>query len=593
MRPAAALAPLVVLTAAVVGVALYALSRPTPPPRKVKLAVLVVFDQMRGDYLRQWKPHFRDDGFVRLQRDGAWFSNCHYPYAVTTTGPGHASMLTGACPDAHGIVNNNWIEKGTATYCATRDVYTLVPDPAREKKGAKPIAGGTPERLLSETVADVLKETTGGRAKVFGLSFKDRSAILPTGKRADGAYWFQNFPTDNQAGGADVYSGAFVTSTYYTEKINDTGRVHAWVKEFNDSRRATRWLGKDWTRFRPDLEYDALSGRDDQQGEGSGHAQGRTFPHPTTRKLDKQYYETLLTSPFGNDMLLELAKACVTVEKLGSRDVPDLLVVSFSSNDPIGHTWGPNSHEVLDVTLRSDAIVADLLAFLDRTVGKDQYLFAVTADHGVCPLPEVAQARGIAPFARRVNSEELQKKLDDHLTKVYPASKQADGKPAKWVEGQVFPWLYLNPRLVESVGQSRDAVAAEAAKFLVTQTDVPGVARAFTRAEVSGPVSPADEIAVRVKRSFHPARSGDVYVLLQPYCTEGKPPPLPAEPTGTMHCTPYAYDTHVPLLVYGPGIRGGERNEATTPQALASIFAKWLDVRRPKDAAFPLPETLE
>src|SRR5262245_61982794 len=181
MRPAAALAPLVVLAAAVAGVALFALSRPVPPPRKPKLAVLVVFDQMRGDYLQRWKPYFRDDGFARLQSDGAWFSNCHYPYAVTTTGPGHASILTGACPDAHGIVNNNWHEKGANVYCAARDVYKLVPAARAEKKDGKPPAGGTPDQLLSETVADVLKETTGGRAKVFGLSLKDRSAILPTG----------------------------------------------------------------------------------------------------------------------------------------------------------------------------------------------------------------------------------------------------------------------------------------------------------------------------------------------------------------------------------------------------------------------------
>jgi hypothetical protein len=574
MRPASALAPLVVLTAAVTGVALFALSRPVAPPRKAKLAVLVVFDQMRGDYLQQWRPYFRDDGFARLQRDGAWFTNCHYPYAITTTGPGHASILTGACPDAHGIVNNNWIEKGVAAYCAGRDVYKLVPEPPPpQKKDAKPPPGGTPEFLLSETVADVLKEATGGRAKVFGMSFKDRSAILPTGKWADGAYWFE--------------SGAFRTSTYYTEKLRDTGGVHPWVREFNDSRRAARWLGKGWTQFRPDLDYDALSGRDDQNGEGSGHAQGRTFPHPTGgAKLDKQYYDALGNSPFGNDMLLELAKACVTAEKLGSHDVPDLLVVSFSSNDSIGHTWGPDSHEVLDVTLRSDALMADLLAFLDKTVGRDQYLLAVTADHGVCPLPEVARAKGLAPFAARINPTELRKALDAHLTKVYPKSKPADGASARWVEEPAFPWVYLNPRLVQAVGVPREAVAAEVAKWLVTQTEVPGVARALTRTELSGPVSVSDAVAVSAKRSFHPARSGDVCVILQPYSIL-----WPGD--GTNHGTPHPYDTHVPLLVYGPGIRGGERNEPTTPQALASIFAKMLDVRRPKDAAFPIPETLE
>jgi hypothetical protein len=581
MRSAAALAPLVALIAAVTGVALFALSRPVEPPRKVKLAVLVVFDQLRGDYLEQWQPLFRDDGFARLQRDGAWFANCHYPYAVTTTGPGHASMLTGAAPDKHGIINNNWREGDASVYCAGHTRYQLVPPPPSfppdpsekkaEKKDAKPKPGavGTPERLLSETVADVLKESTGGRAKVFGLSLKDRSAILPTGKRPDGAYWFY---------------GAFGTSTYYADT------VHPWVADFNRSRRATRWFGHDWTRLRPDLDYDKWSGRDDAFGEGGGNGQGTVFPHPTTGgkpRIGREYFEALANSPFGNDLLLELTKACVTAEKLGSHDVPDLLVVSFSSNDLIGHTWGPDSHEVLDATLRSDALMADLLAFLDRTVGKDQYLLGLTADHGVCPLPEVAQTKGLAPFAARVEAGDLEKALNEHLTAAYPATRPADGKSARWVDGLVFPWVYLKPELVKAVGKPREAIAAEAARFLATQNQN-AVARTFTRTELSGPVSPSDEIAVRVKRSFHPARSGDVCVVLQPYCIES-----PRLGKGTTHGAPYAYDTHVPLLVYGPGIRGGKRDEPTTPQALASIFAKMLDIRRPKDASFPIPETLE
>lgn len=581
MRSAAALTPLVVLTAAVTGVALFELSRPAPPPHRVKLAVLVVFDQLRGDYLEQWQPLFRDDGFVRLQTEGAWFTNCRYPYAGTLTGPGHASMLTGAAPEKHGIITNEWMENGNGVYCAGSQRYQFVPPPPRfppdpedkktEKKDAKPTPVGHPEHLLSETVADVLKEATGGRAKVFGLSLKDRSAILPTGKRPNGAYWFY---------------GTFGTSTYYADV------VHPWVAEFNRSGRANRWFGRDWTRFRPDLDYDAWSGPDGGPytdgvfREGSGAGQGRVFPHPTTggrSRLGPKYYEALANSPFGNTLLLEFAKTCVLAEQLGTHDVPDLLVVSFSSNDLIGHTWGPDSHEVLDVTLRSDALVAELLAFLDRTVGKDRYLLGLTADHGVCPLPEVARAKGTAPFATRISTTELQKELDAHLTKTYPASKPANGKTAKWVEGVHFPWVYVNPRLAKAVGQSREAVAAEAAKYLAARNDV---ARAFTRAQLSGPVPPSDEVAVRVKRSFHPVRSGDVYVVLQPYC-------IPWGATGTTHGSPYPYDTHVPLLVYGPGVRGGKRDEPTTPQALASIFAKWLDVRRPRDASFPIPETLE
>lgn len=584
MRPAAALVPLAVMTAAVTGVALYALSRPAPPAAqpRVKLAVLVVFDQMRGDYLARWRQHFGPDGFARLQRDGAWFTNCHYPYATTTTGPGHASMLTGTCGNVHGIVNNDWMEAGKKVGVVAMPGYRRVPGQPNETEAA------TPEHLFSETVADVLKRETRGRAKVFGVSLKDRSAILPTGKRPDGAFWFY---------------GQFGTSTYYTKRKD----VPLWVERFNRSKVADRWFGENWTRLGPQKMYDDSVGPDAQPGEGAGKEQGVTFPHPTIGTKvapgvapDKaKYYEALAFSPFGNDLLLEFAKTCVIEEQLGTHDVTDLLVISFSSNDLIGHTWGPDSHEVMDVTLRSDWLMANLLAFLDARVGKGRYVLGLTADHGVCPLPEVTQQKwkreGRADWeeARRVDPAELHATLDDHLAKVFPV-KNPDGKLAKWVDVVSIPGVYFKPATLKASGAPRDRVAAEAAKFLATR---PGVARTFTHAELRGVVAPSDEIAVMMKRSFHPSRSGDVSVILKPYCIPSGRTAIKGggwEPqTGTTHGAPYHYDTHVPLIVYGPGIHGGERDERTTPQALACIFSKLLDIPPPKDAEFPIPTTLQ
>ncbi len=563
MRSAAALAPVAALFALVTGIALYALSRPVPaaPEPKVRLAVLVVFDQMRGDYLARWGAHFGPNGFNRLTRDGAWFTNCHYPYATTTTGPGHASMLTGTAPGTHGIVNNSWVENGKVLNCTGPARYRLDPPQPRDPKTKEePRSPGAPELLLSETVADVLKREKK-RAKVFGVSLKDRSAILPTGQRPDGAFW---------------YFGAFGTSDYYTR----TRGLPLWVERFNAARVADRWLGKPWDRLHPRSLYNDCAGPDESPGEGKGAGQGTTFPHPTNGPT----HAAVVNSPFGNELLLEFAKTCVREERLGADTVPDLLVISFSSNDGIGHTWGPDSHEVMDVTLRSDAIVADLLAFLDGRVGPGRYLLGLTADHGVCPLPEVSRAKGEAG-ALRVDPVELQKELDAHLTALFPQSKPADGKPAAWVEGFSFPWVHLRPSVLKANGIPREVVAAEAARFLATRT---GVARAFTRAELTGPVPASDEIGTMMKRSFYPARCGDVGVVLKPYCI-----PSTRIGTGTTHGAPYPYDTHVPLLVYGPGIRGGTRDERTTPQALASIFAKWLDVSRPKDAGFPIPTTLD
>lgn len=547
---------------------------------RVKLAVLVVFDQMRGDYLERWKPLLGKDGFARLQTEGAWFTKCYYPYGTTTTGPGHASMLSGTCADRHGIVNNNWYEGGEVVYCAGTRRYELVPAPAtKPDPKAKPKEVGSPDRMLAETVADSLRAERPG-ARIFGLSLKDRSAILPTGKKPDGAYWF---------------NGQFVTSTYYADA------VHPWVEAFNKSKAADRWFGKDWERYRSDVDYGRWAGPDMAAGEGKGvHVsakddaargwmQGISFPHPNTGgrvKPGKEYYESVANSPFGNELLLALAKTCVTAEQLGADDVPDLLVVSFSSNDLVGHTWGPDSQEVLDITLRSDTIMAELLGFLDDKVGKGQYIVAVTADHGACPLPERARKLGLD--AKRFDPKSLARPLEDHLTAKFgaagdPAAKN-EKKPA-WIEDATYPWITLNRKLIAAVGQTRAGVAREAAAFLAADENV---ARVFTRADLEGAIPASDHIARLVKRSYYPDRSGDLYIVPREWHL-----PSAVLGTGTTHGTPHDYDRHVPLLVYGPGIPGGTRMEPTTPQATAAIFARWLGVRNPKQADFPVPQTLE
>ena len=589
MRPAVALG---LLVAALGGLGLVTGVGPRPAPPapdhdptrpRVKLAVLVVFDQMRGDYLHRWRPQFGSAGFARLLRDGAWFSRCHYPYATTTTGPGHAAMLTGTSGHRHGIVNNTWYERGREVYCAGGDRYALVPpappepppeEPKDGKKAEKKEPGieekgvGNPDRLLSETVADVLKEAHGDRARVWGLSLKDRSAVLPTGRRPDGAFWF---------------NGRFSTSTYYTDRLDRP--FPAWVTAFNESRAADHWFGKDWTRFRPDLDYLALSGPDDAPGEGKGEKQGTTFPHPTTgeqKAPGKEYYKALATSPYGNDLLLGLAKACVTAERLGRDDVPDLLVVSFSSNDLVGHAWGPDSQEVLDVTLRSDALMADFLRFLDAQVGRGNYLVGLTADHGICPLPELSRARG--RDAHRVPPDPLRKEAEAHLAAAFGGTSPDAKTGTGWIEAMNLPWFYLNPRLLAATGRGRSEVARSLADFLATRS---GVDRAYTRDDLTGDLPQGDDVARRVRRSFHPDRCGDVYLVLRPYCLATK-----TDATGTSHGSPWGYDAHVPLVVYGPGITGGERTEPVTPQALAAVFAHFLGVRPPADAEYPVPAAL-
>ncbi len=584
---APAFATVAVLVGLILAVAV--VNRPPPPTaaaasagKPVKLVVLLVFDQLRGDYLDRWRDQFGDGGFKRLQDDGAWFTDSHYPYAITTTGPGHASMMTGAPPARTGIVNNEWYDRAAAAeaYCAGTPKYFLVPTPAAKTKYA-----GTPDRLLSPTVGDGLKAATGGRGKVVGVSLKDRSAIFPSGRQPDGAYWFDK---------------RFVTSTHYRDGLP------RWADEFNKSGLAESYFGRKWERAKPAAVYDKLVGPDDSDGEGKGTAQGRTFPHPTTggdEKPGANYYKALTYSPFGNDLLLAFTKAAIAGEQLGRDDVPDLLTVSFSSNDLIGHAWGPDSHEVLDVTIRSDAVVADLLAHLDATVGAGRYAVILTADHGIVSIPEVAAARGNKE-AKRVSAVGFVIGAEKFLREKYADPTPLDEKPTEptkegeepalpkttWIEKVSPPYVYLNHRLVKSKGLTPEAVAGELAGWVRTQA---GVQAAYTHSDLkSGKVADVDEIGRKVLLSFHPDRSGDVFVVLKPYHLIGAIHTGDKLVTGTTHGSPHEYDTNAPLLVYGPGVGGGRRAEKVSPLHAAPVAASFLGIPPPTDALYGVPKTL-
>jgi predicted AlkP superfamily pyrophosphatase or phosphodiesterase len=533
---------------------------------KAKLAVLVVFDQLRGDYLTRWDEQLTEGGFHRLETDGAWFQNCNYPYANTVTGAGHSSLSTGCSPERHGIVHNDWFDReaGEFVYCATSPRYQQVP-PAKKSadpEDKKSAGSGSPERLLAPTLGDALKAATDGKAKVVALSLKDRASCLPGGQKPDACYWF------------DTSTGNMVTSTYYRDA------VHLWVADFNKERLVDKWYGKDWTRFRSDLDYDKLSGPDDVAAEGKGFGQGRTFPHPMDggkKEIGKDYYEALYNSPFGNELLLELAKKAIDAEELGKHDVPDLLTLSFSCNDPVGHMWGPDSHEVLDVTLRSDRIVKELLDYLDAKVGKGKYVLILSADHGVCPLPEVTKAQG--KDAGRIVPAEFLKAANAFLQEKYG---ETDEK-TRCLHGIMDGMFYLSRAWLKSKKLDQSEVEKVLAAWLVKQ---PGVQTAYTRTQLLGDIPADDEIGQRVKKSFYEKRSGDVLVVPKPYYVWLK------YTTGTTHGTPHPYDTHVPLLAMGPGIKPGVRKDPVTPQAGTMILSRALGIKPPKAAEAKLPEKL-
>jgi arylsulfatase A-like enzyme len=293
--------------------------------------------------------------------------------------------------------------------------------------------------------------------------------------------------------------------------------------------------------------------------------------------LSPTYYAALYNSPFGNELLLDLAREAIAAEALGTRDVPDLLCLSFSCNDPVGHCWGPDSQEVLDCTLRADHVVRQLLEALDRQVGRGRYALVLTADHGACPLPEVSRANGLE--AARVPATLLSKGAEAYLTGRYGAG---EGK-FRYLEATQGPWAYLNRRGIAQRGLDPEAVEADLAEWLRGQ---PGIAAVYTRAQLLAGVDAEDPIGRAVRKSFHPDRSGDLMVVVKPHHL------FLTALTGTTHGTPHPYDTHVPLLVYAPGVAGGPRTEPVTPLAVPAILGRTLGITPPASAAYPVPGTL-
>jgi hypothetical protein len=546
---------------------------PRKPEPAVRLAVLVVFDQLRGDYLTSWDDLFGEGGFHRLEKEGIWFQNCQYPYAATYTGPGHASLATGAFPHGHGIIFNEWYDRkeGGEVYCASNVRYQRVPplskddgepkDASKEKENerTKLYGQGAPVRLLAPTLADALKEATRGQARVVSVSMKDRSAILLGGQSPNSCYWF------------DSATGTFVTSTYYCDAL------HPWVDRYNATKPVDAWFGKPWTHLRADLDYVKRGGPEEVPGAGTGYRQGKSFPHAMDGGLKmpgKVYYDAVYTSPFGNEVLLGFVKKALDAEGLGTRNVPDLLCVSFSCNDSVGHVWGPDSQEVLDTTLRTDALLKDLLDTLDAKVGKGKYIVALSSDHGVCPLPEVAAMEG--KDARRSIPVDLRKAADEFLEKTFP--RQAASRPIKVLLNDAF---YLNADWVKTQGVAPGKIEQALADWLKMR---PGVQTAYTRSQLSKGLAQDDEIGQLAMRSFHPERSGDVLMIPKPYWITSW-----TRLTGTTHGSPHPYDRHVPLLVYGPGLVPGVRMDRVTPQANVPILAKALGIAPPAKCNCPLP----
>lgn len=486
----------------------FALPVPAAPP---KLIVTILVDQLRYDYLERFHDQFAPRGFRLLMDEGAFLTFAHYDYLPTVTGPGHASFLSGSTPAMHGIISNEWFDKRTLKS------MNCVSDPSVEGVGASGAVGQrSPRNFIGGTFADELRLRY--QSKVIGISHKDRGAILPAGKKPAGAYWF------------DSASGNFITSTYYMAELP------AWVKAFNDRQRPAAFLGQPWKRL---LDPKFYPWPDDAPGEGILTGEEHAVFDHTIHPSAKGGFDTILSTPFGNQLLAEFALAAMEGEHLGAGPQPDLLSISFSCVDVAGHRFGPYSQEVQDMTLRLDRELDALFTQLDRKLGLANVTIMLTADHGVAPTPDFAAAQGLD--GQRTDTVPLIGELLGQLNERFGPGKYL--LTPRIVDGN----LYFNHDTLRERQVSAEDVASFIREWALSTGKFQAV---YSRGQILDGRVPGP-IGQRVFHGYNAERSGDVVLILKPYGL------LSGSKSGTTHGSGYAYDTHIPVLLFGSAFKPG------------------------------------
>jgi len=615
---------------------------PAAPADGLRLVVVVVIDQLRGDSLERFDRLFGPDGFRRLRDGGVCFQNAQFDHAHTVTGVGHATIGTGATPASHGIIGNDWIDRRTGKS------QNCVGDPASPVVGAESTDHASPAQLLGTTFSDEWVFATAGRARGFGVSGKDRAAILPVG-RTGKAFWYH---------GA---SGRMVSSRYYYPELP------AWAAEFNRAGPAEQYAGKSWERATRD-DDGVLAAVDDRRFEGGSSGIGRTFPHrlgPGERgrgsgpgggqgvaraggsggsqaggaqdgggqdvaggaaeganeeRTDSgatgdaqrgaggdggtgrggfgrggggfggggfgrggfgrggfgastRLSEQVRYTPFGDEIVLDFALRLLEAEELGKHSTLDVLSLSLSANDIVGHAFGPDSVEAKEVAYSLDRQVARLLGFLDGTIGHDRYLLVLTSDHGVAYSPEAVTAVGYA--AKRYSHTEMARQIRRRLSFTI--------RYLEWDAGFAASGFYFDPEALIHGGTPIEALEKTAAEVI---RGTPGIAAAYTRGDILASRLPESDLTRRVRAAYHADRSPDVFLVPEPYWIEG---------TGAAaHGTPHTYDTHVPLIVYGAGLKPRRVLRAVSLRDLAPTVTAILGCAAPSGCrSEPLAEVLE
>ena len=510
------------------------------PDNQPKLVVGIIVDQMRQEYLYRFGDRFGEGGFKRFTEQGFMMTNGHYNYLPTYTGPGHASVYTGTTPATHGIIANNWYVRqlNRAIYCAEDSTVTNV--------GGTPGNGNiSPRNLLTTTISDELRFSTAKRSKVVGIAIKDRGASLPAGHTGD-AYWY------------DSDNGEWMTSTYYQKALPQ------WAADFNTKKRPDYYLGQTWKTLYPIESYvNSLPDNNDYEAPFIGKSTP-TFPYvlDSLRKNNGDY-GLIASTPYGNSLTLDFAYAAIEGEKLGQRGVTDLLAVSFSSPDYIGHRFGPSSIEVEDNYLRLDKDLAAFFDYLDQKIGKGQYLVFISADHAVAEVPSYM-------VSERVPAGNFNTGLILGQLRGFAQAKYGDGN---WILNFSNEQVFLNKDLAREKNMDFELMQREIADYSLR---FKGVKEAYTAADLKKMEYNFGSKHL-LQMGFNHKASGDVLFVLEPAWLAGGQ-------RGTTHGSGYTYDTHVPIAFYGWGIKPGTSSTYTTVTDIAPTLSVLLKIKFPNGA---------
>ena len=501
-----------------------------------KLVIGLVVDQMRWDYLYRYYYRYSNGGFKRLINEGFSAENTFIPYTPTYTACGHTSIYTGSVPAINGIIGNDWYDPQLK-----RDVY-CAEDTTVSTVGSNTRAGlMSPKNMLTSTITDELRLATNFQGKVIGISLKDRGSILPAGHAANAAYWY------------DGQTGDWITSSYYMKQLP------TWMQDYNKMKLADKFFAKNWNTLYPIETYtQSTADNKDYEGKARGE-QTPTFPHPLKLYAGKNY-EMIKSTPYGNTLTLDLAKLAILSEDLGKDDITDFLAVSCSSTDYVGHQYGPNSIEAEDTYLRLDKDLEEFFNYLDKSVGKGNYLLFLSADHGAAHVPGFMAENKIP--AGLFDSGKMVSDLNTYLESQFKIKK-----PIIAALNNQLNFDHYNKDF-----KSVDFTAMKAATIEYLKT-INGVVDAVDLARISESTLP-EPMKTAITNGYNAKRSGDIYYILEPnWFSGGK--------TGTTHGAWNPYDSHIPLVFMGWNVKPGKSNKTHHMTDIAATLAAMLHIQMP------------